>query len=223
MVYKGLPDYSEMMGRSGASRKQSKGRHYQQRTGGPGFSKADLHGGLVKNLKPYATASKMREIYAAAMFLSGIEGEENPDAFWKTVEELRNAGLELPSNQDIWDRWIGDPYSYNQIQKIIEGMEEGAALEAISLVVHGLRGQQTLITASGRSPAEEAKRLETLQFMLDQGRISQEVYEERVGRGSGAGYGAAREYKRKLGRQLGPDAHAKQPIWEPGGPDRGNV
>ena len=216
MVYKGLPDFSEMMGRSGASGKQRKGKHTFSTTGG---SAEHRYGSLTKNLKSYATPSKMREIYAATMFLSAIEdGEENPDAFWKTVEELRNAGLELPSNQEIWDRWIGDSYSYNQIQRMIEGMEEGSGLEAIALEVRGLRGGQTVITASGRSPEEEERRLQTLKWMLDKGIISQEQYERRAGSGSGAGYGAAKEYKRKLGRQLGPDAHAKDTIWGPDQP-----
>ena len=202
--YKGLPDFSEMMGKKGVSRKQGKGRHSQHRTGGPGFVRSEeLYGGLAKNLKSYATASKLQQIYAAHIFL---QGEEDFSEFWELVEFLRKAGAleHRQSNQWIWDNWLGDPQSYNQIQRMVEGMEDGTGQEVIAMETRSLRGGQTVITGHKLSPENEAKRLEALAFMLERGDISQEVYEERVGKLTGAGT-STREYPRNVKRQRFPD------------------
>tara|TARA_B100000749_G_scaffold149242_2_gene114540 strand:- start:1415 stop:2077 length:663 start_codon:yes stop_codon:yes gene_type:complete len=202
-------------GKQFLSGKQRKGRHKFSTTGG---SAEHMYGTLPENLKSYARPEKLRQIYAAGIYLYG---EDDHTEFWETVESLRSIGAfdSHMTNQFIWDNYVGNPQSWANVQSIVDGMVAGSGLEVVAWETRSLRGGQARITGAHRlTTVEEQKRLDALKHMLDTGKITQERYDKRVAPMRGAPGTETREYSQGPRKRFPDDPVGGETVWDPSGP-----
>lgn len=202
-------------GRQFLSGKQRKGSSKSSTTGG---SPEHMYGTLAHNLKMYSNPQKLRQMYAAGIFL---HGEDDHSEFWESVESLRSSGAfsSHMTNQFIWDNYIGNPDSWRNVMGIVEGMEAGSGLEAIAFETRSLRGGQAIISGSRKLTTEqEQQRLDTLKYMLDTGKITQEKYDRRVAPMRGRPGTETREYPHTPHKRFPDDPVGGETTWDPSGP-----